>query len=137
MITIGEKLRMLRHNKHVTQAKVCKQLGISVQSLSRYENDQAEPDMDVLYNLADYYNVDINYLYNYAESKKKVTDYRLVNGDSSLLSKYHTCSKDLQRLIKRLVDESYKIELERSFQKRHEASSEREDLLVCEDEVGS
>ncbi len=137
MITIGEKLKMLRNNKHVTQAKVCKQIGISVQALSRYENDQAEPDMDVLYNLANYYNVDINYLFNYSENRRKGNDYRLVNGDSNLLSKYHTCSKDLQRIIKKIVDESYKIELERSFRKKHKSVSESMELFVCEDESGS
>ncbi len=131
MISVGEKLKMLRHNKHVTQAKVCKQIGISVQSLSRYENDQAEPDMSVLCSLANYYCVDINYLYNYSENQREINDYKMVNGDSNLLSKYHTCSKDLQRLIKKLVDESYKIEIERSMRKQHEIARE---LVVCEDE---
>lgn len=135
MISIGEKLKMLRHQRKVTQAKVSDAIGISVQALSRYENDRAEPDIEVLSRLALYYQVDINYLYGYTHYPKEIDEYVMVNGDTNLLSKYHMCSKDFQRLIRKMVDESYKIQLEKMLKNGKNTGMDEPILMVCEEDL--
>ncbi len=52
---IGENLKRLRLQKHITQEEVAKYLNISRQAYCRYENDQRELSLDALCKLADYY----------------------------------------------------------------------------------
>ncbi|MEK5445126.1 helix-turn-helix domain-containing protein [Fredinandcohnia sp. FSL W7-1320] len=58
--TIGQSLRMLRFKKNLTQLEVARNIGISVNSLSRYENDERFPKKKVIEKLADFYGVEVN-----------------------------------------------------------------------------
>jgi transcriptional regulator with XRE-family HTH domain len=63
MIIIGylmntpEKLRSLIIMKNITQSTLAKELGISINSVNRYENDTRIPKEETLKKLADYYGV--------------------------------------------------------------------------------
>jgi transcriptional regulator with XRE-family HTH domain len=59
MNTIGEKLRLLRMMKNITQDQLAKELNIGVNSVNRYENDNRVPKDEVLKRFADYYGVHI------------------------------------------------------------------------------
>lgn len=51
-IRLGEKLREMRRNKGLTQEQVAEMVGVSPQSVSRWENDTAYPDVVMLAGLA-------------------------------------------------------------------------------------
>lgn len=57
-----EKLKELRREKKATQEEIAKYLGIKKQSYSRYELDIAEPNIENLIKLADYFGVSVDYL---------------------------------------------------------------------------
>ncbi|MBM7662796.1 transcriptional regulator with XRE-family HTH domain [Bacillus mesophilus] len=60
MNTLGEKLRLLRMIKNITQAQLAKELGIGVNSVNRYENNVRTPKEKVLKKLSEYYGVSID-----------------------------------------------------------------------------
>ncbi|MFI3128423.1 MAG: LexA family transcriptional regulator [Bacillota bacterium] len=57
-----DKLKVLRKNKSLTQAKVASILGISQAAYSKYEIGKSEPDNKSLAVLADLFDVSIDYL---------------------------------------------------------------------------
>ena len=58
-IKIGSFLRELRKEKELTQEQLAEQFGVSSRSVSRWENGNTMPDLGILVELADYYEVDI------------------------------------------------------------------------------
>lgn len=55
-------LKSLRKSKNLTQGDLASILGISVSAISMYENGNREPDFETLEQIADFFNVDMNYL---------------------------------------------------------------------------
>ncbi len=58
-IKIGEFLRDLRKEKELTQEQLAEKFGVSSRSVSRWENGNTMPELGILVELADYYEVDI------------------------------------------------------------------------------
>ncbi|MGN1105052.1 MAG: helix-turn-helix domain-containing protein, partial [Huintestinicola sp.] len=58
-IKIGNFLRELRNEKGITQEKLAEKYGVSSRSVSRWENGSTMPDLGILVELADYYQIDI------------------------------------------------------------------------------
>ena len=58
----SERLRELRQNKGLSQSQLAYALNISKSAISMYELGKREPDLETLECMADYFNVDINYL---------------------------------------------------------------------------
>ena len=65
---IGKKIGELRREREFTQEDLAKELGISAQAVSKWENGGA-PDIEMLPALADFFGVSIDYLYGRAERK--------------------------------------------------------------------
>lgn len=55
-------LRQIRKQKKLSQLKVAMDLSISREALSYYENGKRSPDLNMLVNLSQYFNVSIDYL---------------------------------------------------------------------------
>ena len=58
-IKIGGFLRELRKEKELTQEQLAEEFGVSSRSVSRWENGNTMPELGILVELADYYEVDI------------------------------------------------------------------------------
>lgn len=58
-IEIGGFLRDLRKEKELTQEQLAEKFGVSSRSVSRWENGNTMPELCILVELADYYEVDI------------------------------------------------------------------------------
>ena len=56
-IAIGEKIRKLRRDRNLTQEEVASHLGISFQSVSKWERGDGYPDITLLPALANYFGV--------------------------------------------------------------------------------
>jgi len=70
MSTIGERLKNARELNHLTQSRVYKDTGIHNKTLSGYERNLSEPDLDTFKKLAEYYDVDVNYLMGITDDPK-------------------------------------------------------------------
>ena len=58
-IKIGRFLKELRKEKELTQEQLAEKFGVSSRSVSRWENGNTMPELGILVELADYYEVDI------------------------------------------------------------------------------
>ena len=62
MLKLSERLYSLRKERKLTQDSVAKELGISMKSYCRYEKNEREPTASVLVQMADFYDVSLDYL---------------------------------------------------------------------------
>ncbi len=63
-MTTGEKLAVLRKKRGITQEQLAEQLGVSRQSVSRWEMDVSFPETDKLIRLSQLFECSIDYLLN-------------------------------------------------------------------------
>lgn len=56
------RLKQLRQEHGLSQRALADQLGISQQSINKYENHNIEPDIEMLCQIADVFDVSIDYL---------------------------------------------------------------------------
>ena len=63
-IKIGSFLKKLRNENNLTQEQLAEKFGVSQRSVSRWENGNTMPDISVLIELADYYDVDLREILN-------------------------------------------------------------------------
>ena len=61
-LMIGEKLKKLRRSRDLTQEEVATHIGISYQSISKWERGDGYPDITMLPTLANYFGVSVDEL---------------------------------------------------------------------------
>ena len=75
-VKIGGFLKDLRKKKGLTQEQLAEKFGVSSRSVSRWENGNTMPELGILVELAEYYEVDIKEIIdgerNYAEAEKRL-----------------------------------------------------------------
>ena len=76
---MGNRLRILRKTRNLTQEVVSSELGISQQTLSRCEIDITTLQIDLLYKIAQYYNVSTDYILGLSDNKWTTEQNILVN----------------------------------------------------------
>ena len=59
---LGDRLRVLRKERKVSQKELAEYLGISIRGYQFYESEDNEPNIKRLIALADFYGVTIDYL---------------------------------------------------------------------------
>lgn len=62
MSKFTERLLLLRNEKKLNQEDVIAEFGMSIRTYRRYETGVGEPSMSVLWKIADFYNVSVDYL---------------------------------------------------------------------------
>ena len=62
-----EKLKELRQKKGISQQALADTVGVSQQSINKYENHNIEPDIRTLKALADYFHTSVDYLIGHTE----------------------------------------------------------------------
>lgn len=67
-------LKELRESKKMNQQELADALGITRQSVSNYETGKRMPNKEMLEIIADYFNVDMNFLYGKTLVKNKYRD---------------------------------------------------------------
>lgn len=69
--TFGQRLSRLRKEKDLTQNDIADRVGVTAQAVSKWENDQASPDIDMLLTLSDIFNISVDELLG----KERTTGY--------------------------------------------------------------
>ena len=65
-----ENLKLLRQEHGVSQRELAEAVGVSQQSINKYENHAIEPDIATLIALADYFDVSIDYILERTDKPK-------------------------------------------------------------------
>lgn len=91
-----KNLKNIREKRNINQLKLAIDIGITQESISKYETGKAFPSKDVLIKLADYLNCSVDYLLdrttnpNMVENKKLDTNDKLEN----LIFRYNRLSEE-------------------------------------------
>ena len=59
LVKIGAFLKELRKEKNITQEELADKMGVSRRTVSRWETGSNMPDMDILIDISDFYDVDL------------------------------------------------------------------------------
>ena len=70
-MTFGEVLRSLRKQHHLTQSELAKALQVAESAVSMWERGRRRPDMEMMERIADYFKVDMNYLFGKSDFVSK------------------------------------------------------------------
>ena len=62
MVNLGERLRILRTEKRLTQTAVSQRIGVTKSMISSYELEQRQPSYDILIKLAAFFGTTTDYL---------------------------------------------------------------------------
>ena len=73
--SFSERLKKLRHEENISQQALAKILGISKSSVNMYERGEREPSLETQEAIADYFNVDIDYLLGKTDYKRRAREF--------------------------------------------------------------
>lgn len=89
MADFKTRFKELRESNKYTQTEVAEKLGISRSTIGMYETGKREPDYETLEMIADYYNVDIDFLLGRSDKTTRLPNaVSLSPREKSLIDKY-------------------------------------------------
>lgn len=97
-LKIGRFIKELRKEKGLTQEQLAEQLGISRRTVSRWETGSNLPDLDILIEMADYYDVELRELLD-GERRSEKVDKEL---EETVLKVADYSNEEKQKLTKRM-----------------------------------
>ncbi len=74
-MTLGQRLYEMRKEKGFSQEKVAEALGVTRQTISKWETDQTTPDFDKILPLCELYNITTEELFKGEEKPKETSEY--------------------------------------------------------------
>ena len=89
-----QNLKLLRNQTSISQQELATEVGVSQQSINKYENHNVEPDIKTLIAIADYFNVSVDYLIGRTDE----------NSPTPASSTYDNICRKCKRLKKREMD---------------------------------
>ncbi|MGN0702486.1 MAG: helix-turn-helix domain-containing protein [Lentihominibacter sp.] len=92
-----KNLRKLRTKAGLSQGKLAKIVGVSQQSINKYENHDVEPDISTLVKLAETFNVSVDYLIGHSSIPniiEPVTEFDLNDDEISVIKSYRMLTSD-------------------------------------------
>ena len=72
MAEISDRIRYLRDEKNITQARLAEIIGVKWASIQRYESGEIKPTLDNLKKLADYFDVNMDYLIGRSDNPARI-----------------------------------------------------------------
>lgn len=106
------RLKQLRTKHELTQKELAKKLNLQNTAISKYELNERNPDLDILNNIADFFDVSIDYLLGRTSSQESIVISKEIKADQTPADKLsediHNLSLENQKEIKEII-ELYKI----------------------------
>lgn len=103
-----KRLSLLRKDHNMSQSELAEKLGVTQQTVSKYENGSREPDAETLKLLSSIFNVSIDYLLCNSDNKSEATEKisGSLNDDPELAEFWDSLKnrEDLQLLFKQTKD---------------------------------
>lgn len=109
---IGERIKMLRSNKGVTQEILAENLGVSYQAVSRWENNITMPDIQLLPKISIYFGVTIDELFEFTrESHFQRIENMLEEKSMLSAEEFNSAERYLSNLLKKNLKDGKVYEL--------------------------
>ncbi len=102
-----ENLRALRENAGISQKQLADAIGVSQQSINKYENHNIEPDIETMIRIADYFDTSVDYLIGHSNVRRKIentTKCELNKQEFSVIEQFRLLSAKQKNCILTLLD---------------------------------
>lgn len=103
-----KNLKTLRMQSGISQKQLADVIGVSQQSINKYENHSVEPDIDTLIALADFFGVSVDYLVGHSGFSEPVSQVNLTANEFALIKDFKRLSprqkESIQLIIKNYLD---------------------------------
>lgn len=100
-------LKRLREEAHISQKLLADAVGVSQQSINKYENHNIEPDIETLIRISDYFDVSIDYLVGRTDIRRKaeaVHSYELNKSESKMFDGYRKLNSRQKQSVDLIID---------------------------------
>ena len=98
-------IKKLRENRRITQQQLAAAVGVSQQSINKYENHDVEPDLSTLIAIADYFYVTVDYLIGHVMASDKNSKMLSLSSDEiALINDYRFLSPKEKESILMILD---------------------------------
>lgn len=95
-------LKILRESKGYTQLQLASILGVTQQTIQKYETNKSEPDIASLITLADHFNVSVDYLIDH-EPTGQDPNYAINEREYSLIQSYRKLDTNTRKCIETIL----------------------------------
>ena len=102
-----KNLKALRDEGGISQRQLAEAIGVSQQSINKYENHNIEPDIGTLIRIADYFNTSVDYLVGHTDNRRKiepVRTYELNTQEQQLIDAYRKLNQKQKAAIAAVTD---------------------------------
>ncbi len=102
-------LKLLRESRGLSQQKLAEKFNLSQQSIYKYENQLAEPDLTTLMQFAEFFHTSVDYLIGYTSDDKPYSNPSLMEkalppNEAHHLVMYRNLSNDTQRHLDSILE---------------------------------
>ena len=101
-----KNLKSLRKEKGISQKSLGEVIGVSQQSINKYENYNIEPDINTLIHLAEYFNTSVDYLIGNSELRQVAEvamSFILTQDETDLVTEYRRLSDSEKEVVRLLL----------------------------------
>lgn len=102
-LQIGENIKRKRLERNLTQEEMALHLGISFQSISKWERGEGYPDIEMLPNIAEYFGISVDELLGTSAAEKKER-YDKINNEWAVNNKSGRHSENVRLMKETLKD---------------------------------
>lgn len=103
-----DNLKKLRLERKLSQQALAEKLDTSQQTIYKYENQITEPNIDMLKNMADLFDISVDYLIGYSSYAHKVENLQetaLNTDELSLIQKYRSLPASSRQAFQSLMSD--------------------------------
>ena len=111
--TIGKKIRRLRESRELSRVEVAAKLGLTYAALSKYETDKREPDYGTILNMAEFFDVSIDFLLGREENPYSIKSIKAIGYDDKLID-ISALSPDMQQLVRKMAEDARQNKIKKS-----------------------
>ena len=102
-----ENLKLLRELSGTTQRQLAEAIGVSQQSVNKYENHNIEPDIETLIRIADYFNTSVDCVIDHGKDRISGSNFdtlELSAVESELIRRYRLLDPKQRKCIETVID---------------------------------
>ncbi len=103
-----KNIKKLREELGISQQTLGEAVGVSQQSINKYENHPIEPDIDTLKKLSNYFRTSIDYLVENADIRIKAQitkEYELNEAEQKIVNNFRQLSPEHQQVVLKIINE--------------------------------
>lgn len=123
MSAFPERLKELRKEQNLTQTDLAKELGVAMNTVSIWERGERQPNDDVFFKIAEFFDVPFTYLAGVTDNRDwpvlsdeeagEIAETEQIEIDAHMMKMYQALSPEMAHMVRPMVVEAYRIDKER------------------------